>query len=574
MAPAVVLISEKLLLEGIVPRDLLEAGRFDLRSVQQLSEITILAQALSAQAVILDLRVEIGAAVDPHAVVRELRPANGRALACPIVGVLDGEFPIDRHKLFEAGVNALLTLPLTIASLQTELEAVLGLQFRKFERKEVDCPVTLAHGQETWNVTAKTVNLECLAVEGDKLPPLGINVFMTTAAASAPIQPELWCFCWRKSGERGLLVRFLDPSAAFIDQIERLPATAAAATGAFTMTDTVPAPAVVPATPYPADPRALQTVPLAALIDPLVGWFKGSGVPAAWEALIRGIPPGEKDAFLQAAAAKKPLAEYWALKFVLDAQVEGLRSAPNIAGDDLKTVIAAHDQAVKRANADLQKQIIESLGKEGKSAALNLLNELKSALQKSLVSMQKTQSLREQLAAPAAVPAKPPSSTANAAAPAPARSLEQRAVVGKRPEQRAREQRTERRKDLAQKVATLAVILLLPAAAAAFIYSRWTAPQRAMSRLSAADVTSYSRFFSTVEKYEGKGQKNFTVLLTAQWSSLSEDEKKEELRIVGEKFKLSGINYAEMRTKEGFRAATYSGGQVRLFAAPSPPKPR
>ena len=123
----IIFIHEPVFLEGNIPVDLLDPERFEIRSVSTPVEIIVLSEVEAPKALVLDLRIDW---TDVETIQNQITQRMGRPIA--ILGILPDTTSFS--KFFECGISALLKRPFTASQLREELQILLGISFRRFER--------------------------------------------------------------------------------------------------------------------------------------------------------------------------------------------------------------------------------------------------------------------------------------------------------------------------------------------------------------------------------------------------------------------------------------------------------
>jgi hypothetical protein len=107
------------------------------------------------------------------------------------------------------------------------------------------------------------------------------------------------------------------------------------------------------------------------------------------------------------------------------------------------------------------------------------------------------------------------------------------------------------------------VIVVLPLAAAGLIYGFWSAPHRRLTQLGAADLQRLSPYLVSAKKFEGKGQKNFTLIFGPKWDELAPEEQEREIKALAEKLQSLQTHHAEFLGGRGLYAE-YNEGRLRF----------
>jgi CheY-like chemotaxis protein len=352
-----IFISETVLLGANVPSDLLDSNHFELRSLGQADEFSALAKALVPSAVVVDL-AQIDSDVAPF--VKDFRLATQRESALrriPIIGVVGAKQMENPQPFYQAGINEVISFPINPDELRQALQLLLNLTIRRYERKPINYRLELSLGDRVWPALGKTINSECVVVEGDDLPILGTNVFLASAGDD-PLSFYLWAHCWREEQEdrSKLILRFLNPSPEFLSAIDRLPTLPGGQDGPI---------------PTGAD----------NMLQMLRAWLRQQEpIPDAWQEILSKIGAFERRHLLETTSENDGLAEICALKILLTAKLLGFQ-AKGMPPEDLQQgeLIREHRQhetGVRIACEKLQHLIAKRI-MEGNSEDLAQLNRLK-----------------------------------------------------------------------------------------------------------------------------------------------------------------------------------------------------
>jgi len=570
----VLLVSENLLLKGEIPTDLLDPQRFDLRSVQYVTEIVPLSAALHPKIILLDLSLPEFESVDLKGFVKELqKPGCKEGKGLPIIlGIFDLQF---RHKapyFFEAGINSILYRPFRIPDLQIEIENLLGIKFRKLERKLLSIPMTLSHGENTWSVTTKNINLENISVKGESLPSLGMNVRIKGTHESLS-SFDCWAFCWREA-EDSIILRFLNPSLSLLEGIQQLPK--------FTEEEVVPQSqtlqeeSVPTFSPLLENPQQFFPIDSTQLLPHVRSWVKEEvPPPSGLEKILNQLTEFEKRQLLDSNVGDQTLLEIYTFYVFFQAQLGGMLSSElsreSLDDQTLQETFAHHENEVKKATRYLQKQLTDAvIG--GDPKLFESLNRFKSELQKSLVTMQQTLNIRSnithlQKTEPKGL-ALGETTLSGDLAQTTEYEDEYRHVKYKEhepvPLKRARKKKGVL-DNLMQKGMAFALVVLLSFALLIIVRFQWTAPARKISDLPPDEVKILSPYFSSVTQHKSKGKKTLSINLTSAWNELRGENLLQETQNIAAKLNVIDVEVAQLTTNQGAVAATYINGQIQLI---------
>jgi CheY-like chemotaxis protein len=364
-----IFISETVLLGTTIPSDLLDSNCFELRSLGQADEFVELAKELTPSAVVIDLAQ---ADSDVASFVRNFRLATQRESAhqgIPIIGIIGAQQMSNPQPFYQAGINEIISLPIKPDELRQTLQLLLNQTIRRYERKPINYRLKLSLGDRVWPVLGKTINLECVVVEGDDLPILGTNVLLTSAG-NDPLSFYLWAHCWRveQADRSKLILRFLNPSSEFLSAIDRLPTLPGAQDGPI---------------PTGAD----------TMLQMLRAWLcQQEPAPDAWQDVVSEINTFERRHLLAETSERSGLGEICALKILLTGKLLSLQSTmmptENFQQGELIRESRLHETDVKTACEKLQHLIAKRI-MEGESEDIAQLNRLKSELQRAMLATTK-----------------------------------------------------------------------------------------------------------------------------------------------------------------------------------------
>ena len=570
-----ILISENLLTDGIIPSDLLDPKRFDLRTVQDPHEIAILAKMTPPKAIVIDLESLHSRLND---FVDELKNQN---LIIPILGILKTENENRSTEWFKAGINDLLVHPFGADELRESLQILMGLKFRRFERKPIDFHFTLTLGDQNWSVMGKIINRECILVQGNQTPSEGNNVFITSAELD-PLGMSQWCYCW-KTVKGGLLLRFLKPSEDLLQKIDALPSLEALekthtpfSTKTTPSEDLKPETSEFPPSKFPKvtipteklqnafidNPHALTPLDLDQALPVIQKWAqKKEQSPFPWPKILAELSPKELNAICNPPATIPNLHKYLCIKVLLETQSKGLQSA-FMTGKDFEfskaqEILQSHVQLLNEINKELQSVIVKFIEEKNNQEVENL-NQLKSSLQKTMVNMKKTLRLRKGLTSdsdpfnqPISIP-----KTSGGATPLKTSTLPTRKTIGIGFSRRL------------EKVFFALMVLTLIGGTFTYTFFKISKPQRKISQLTPEQVQDLSIYFESVQQYKEKGKLHFSIRMKKEWDSLDESIKKTEFTEITEKFKLRKITFVELQSFQGKNFALFNENQMKVIKLP------
>ena len=130
MKPFIVL-SESLVETSLIPQDLWEHDRFEVRAFQSLEELIVLTQAGAVAAAVVEFPQD--------AIEQTLTKINTLSRPLSVLGVLP-HAAFDSASFYKAGINQLLIKPFEPEHLQDAIEVLMGQRFRRCERKPINLP--------------------------------------------------------------------------------------------------------------------------------------------------------------------------------------------------------------------------------------------------------------------------------------------------------------------------------------------------------------------------------------------------------------------------------------------------
>lgn len=550
-----IVIHENILQENLLPAELLGEHRFELRSFKDPSELPPLMKSLVPQAMILDLRNQESVIEDTMHLIQETRNLISQP-PVPILGIqlqtiLQNWDKYQFEKYFELGVTQIFQIPLAEDKLINELQTYLGLQFRKHERKWVDQEVVLIAGKKTYKANLKIINRECLAVDGQELPPVGSNV-RVKSLSPFPIALDHRCFVLKILKPAGTLLRFIDPTADFLQRIDALPQKSEALERQISPSPPTAKPPEVTANvpEFLINPYRFLPLDIDAGQDIFAAWFlQKTPAPKIWAPLIQSTSEKSRQDYQNFCERFPMVGRAFYCNTLLAAQLAGLQK---LSAEDIKKIapaetLADHEEKVKILGGLLQMEITALLQAKNNPGFL-FVNELKTALQKNLAAMKatlgtKTQVTLENETKPAPAKTPSPKPKANSANPVPKTTAHSTSV----------------------KSAIFAVFLLTVAGFSSFwAYQKIMAPRQAVSLLSESDAKTLSPYVQQISQMKIGSSLQWTVVMTASWNQLSDGEMDQERVKILERLKVHGVSQAQFVVVEPGRNFSFSEGQFRV----------
>jgi DNA-binding NarL/FixJ family response regulator len=153
---------------------------------------------------------------DAHDILEALRQgkSNRRAVAFAIA-----EDPDETQKAFKAGANFVLEKPIHAERAMRSVRAALGLilrERRRYFRLNVDCPLTVQHGdRHEFQLALENVSeggLAAIVPESTQLPSASVRISFRLPKSEQPIAGKA-DVVWKRSGKIGMQFSTLRPES-------------------------------------------------------------------------------------------------------------------------------------------------------------------------------------------------------------------------------------------------------------------------------------------------------------------------------------------------------------------------